>query len=135
MCNFVHDEFIAELAIDGNLQETCKLMATLMIKGMRQITPRVTVKVEQAMMIHWDKRAKTCLTYPEKDLACWTPDIVMVSPKDTTEGWRSLIPYSLSDIKSMGPSDLLKKVPSSHRALWTDTGSLFGLQPIGSIVV
>lgn len=135
LINFIHDEYLAEQPIDEHLQDTCRLIAQLMIDGMRILTPDVTVRVEQAMMVNWDKKAKGIYSL-NKDLLCWTPDIVEFSSKDKKESWKKYVPYSLDDIMKMSSDDLIRKCPKEFRLVWTEHAKApFGLQPMTSVVV
>ena len=135
LVNFVHDEYIAEQPIDDKLQDTCKLIAKLMIDGMKILTPNVAVRVEQAMMVNWDKKAKGIYSL-NNDLLCWTPDIIVISAKDKKESWKKYIPYSFQDIMTMSPEDIVQKCPREFRVVWTEHAKApFGIQPVTSIVV
>jgi len=73
MTCFIHDEIIVELLEDENLQEHVQNIIDLMVEGMVNAIPDVTIKAEPAMMRRWYKEAEA--VYDENEhLVAWTPE-------------------------------------------------------------
>ena len=70
LVNFIHDEYMAEIPLDSNFTERCKLMASIMKDAMQVITPDVKVKASPAAMLKWCKAAEDYYD-GEGDLLPW----------------------------------------------------------------
>jgi hypothetical protein len=53
---FIHDEILAQVALDGRETERIEFMGEIMVRNMELITPDVKAGVEPAMCLRWDKQ-------------------------------------------------------------------------------
>ena len=71
--NFIHDEFLAEIPMDDNLQENVRRFEDIMVGGMKKIVPDYKIKCESALMMRWAKEADS--VYDDRGNLCiWRPD-------------------------------------------------------------
>lgn len=132
---FVHDEAICELEIGPNLQSQVALVQNCMIKGMGRIVKHVPIKVESALMIQWNKKAKPIYAADGQTLLIWTPDVLPVTLKDpkAVQKLESLIPKPAKELVKMDPADIVKLTPAGYRAVWNHNAKgIYGFQPITS---
>ena len=71
--NFIHDEFLAEIPLNDNLQENVRRFEDIMVGGMKKIVPDYKIKCESALMMRWAKEADS--VYDDRGNLCiWRPD-------------------------------------------------------------
>lgn len=110
-----------------------------MVTAMSELCPDVKVKVEAAMMLNWDKKAKPVYGPDGHRLRLWTPDILIPDP-DTNK----LVPVSYIKKeqvdkvkawkKNMGKERIIAMTPEGCRPLFEHGGEDFhGYQPLKSV--
>lgn len=81
---FVHDEILGEVRIDG-AHDRVMAVCDIMVQAMQEITPDVTVRVEPALMLRWDKAAEA--VYDDKQLLVpWIPPETTNGAKEKVQG-------------------------------------------------
>ena len=73
VCNFVHDEIIADVPLDGNERAYSDAITKRMIDAMSIATPNVQPRAEPALMQVWSKAAEE-ITGPNNELLLWEPE-------------------------------------------------------------
>lgn len=68
--NFVHDEIILEVPLDGRLTDAAIEMRDVMVESFNVFTPDVPVRATPCAMDRWSKKAKT-LWGPNQELQVW----------------------------------------------------------------
>jgi hypothetical protein len=70
---FVHDEVLLDFPEDAYMHDRAYAAADLMVAGMREVMPDVTVTANPCLMRVWDKRAEPVFDN-NKRLTIWTPN-------------------------------------------------------------
>jgi DNA polymerase-1 len=70
---FIHDENIAEIREDENMQERAYEIAKIMVESMQKVMPDVKIGAEPALMRRWDKRAEPVFD-DQGNLQVWEPE-------------------------------------------------------------
>ncbi len=70
---FIHDELICELREDEIMHERAEAVSEIMVAAMKQVTPDVVARVENALMRRWNKAAESVFD-DEGTLQVWTPE-------------------------------------------------------------
>lgn len=124
--NFIHDEIIVELPIDSELNKKALKVGELMIKGMRRVTPNTSIKVEGAMFVQWNKKAKGVYG-ADGEMKIWTPDIITPSKEKTEE--KELLGLPKEDVERVAAR-------TGYRLLWADEhlSKFYGWQPSCSVL-
>lgn len=73
VCNFVHDEIIADVPLDGNERAYSDAITKRMIDAMSIATPDVQPRAEPALMRVWSKAADEVVG-PNGELLVWEPE-------------------------------------------------------------
>ena len=118
--NFVHDENITLFPRSNRVQWIVEQVEGIMIARMQEVLPNVSIRVESALMLRWDKKAKAI--YNKKgDMQIWVPDV---------------IEYTKKDIEANGPlqEDALisRAAELAAMPLYNAEGKPFGWYPIAS---
>jgi len=131
----VHDEAICELEIGPNLQKEVALVQECMIKGMGRVVKHVPIRVESALMIQWNKKAKPIYGPDGETLLIWTPDVLPLTKKDpkVVVKVEALLKRPVEDMLKMDPKEVADLTPEGWRPLFNHKNEgLYGWQPLAS---
>jgi DNA polymerase I-like protein with 3'-5' exonuclease and polymerase domains len=73
--NFIHDEVLIEIPVDSDWTEHASRIEALMIQGMREVVPDISIDVEFAATDRWLKGAKPVFD-ENNQLRLWNPATV-----------------------------------------------------------